>query len=475
MARKSKEKTSGAAVNIICIFTAAVMISGIFTIGAMNLFCTDSLYTDYSVAFTRGSVISGVVALAVTGAVIALLYNALRLKNMTVVMLGAAFAARLAAALFWRIEPESDFLITYDLGKLLASTPVMQWGAALDGYGTSYNTIWSAHMPFIVYQSLLLRITENAVVLRIANALFSWGSCFLTVSIAEKAGGEKARRASLVFMALNPVIVFFVPVLTNQHAAQFFFVTAIWIFYCPKIKNTYIRAWLSGACIGISHLLRPEMQVVAIALTICVLYSVFKSGDAAKKLTLYAVGLSALLAVIVAANAFLVSVHAVHQSIWSGNINYKILVGLNPETNGSWSAADSALEGNDKAINTLIIERLKHPLKLLPMMYGKASYQLGTYVYTWSFRQDMMWVSQNVMRRGGAALMAVVCGAAAWNMIRCRRSGMLVIYMILFMYALTYAVIEVQGRYNFVFIPLMVVGACASARPNENFVFVQWE
>jgi hypothetical protein len=322
-------------------------------------------------------------------------------------------------------------------------------------------------MPFIVYQSLLLRITDNAAVLRIANALFSWGSCFLTVSIAYHEGGERAGRAALSFMALAPVIVFFVPVLTNQHAAQFFFVLAIWIFRCSRIKNPYIRVWLSGACIGISHLMRPEMQVTVIALTICVIYSAFKSGDAARKLAVYAVGVSALLAVVIAANAFLTSVHAVHQNIWSGNINYKILVGLNTETNGSWSAADSALEGNDKAINTLIIERLKHPLKLLPMMYGKASYQLGTYVYTWSFRQDMMWISQNVMRRGGSALMAAVCGAAVWNMIRCRRRGMLRIYMILFMYALTYAVIEVQGRYNFVFIPLMIISACVG-KSSEN-------
>lgn len=446
-------------IRIICIITAAVLTSGVVTIGAMNLFCTDYLYIDYSTGFTVPSVIQGLIVLTVSAGIFAIIYNLLRNKTAVTVLLITAALLRLISALFWKIEPESDFLITYDLAKLLSDNSPWQWGAALDSYGTIYNDLWSAHMPFIIYQSLLLRITENAVILRVANAAFSWGACVLTAKTAMKLGGNKAYRMALCAMAINPAVIFFIPVLTNQHIAQFFFVLAVWIFLCSPVKNAYIRACLSGACIGISHLMRPEMQVVIIAVTAFVMYSVFRHGNPAQKLTIYAAGMCMLLSVIVAMNTFLTSAHVVHRDIYSGNLNYKIMVGLNPVTNGSWSESDSMLIGDDEAINSRIADRLKNPLRLIPMMYGKASYQLGTYVYTWAYRSDAVWLSQNVMRRGAAALMLFVCIMAAWKLLFKRRHELIWLYVTLMGYAITYSVIEVQGRYSFLFIPMLVIAA----------------
>lgn len=444
---------------IVCIITAVVLLSGAATIGAMNLFCTDYLYIDYATGFTVQSVVQGFIVLAVTAGIFAAAYNLARLqKGYTAILIGAAIL-RVLAALMWRIEPESDFLITYDLAKLLSDTSFWNWGAELDSYGTIYNDLWSAHMPFIVYQSILLRITENAVILRLANAAFSWGTYVLTAKTALRLGGDRAHRAALCTMALNPAIIFFIPVLTNQHISQFFFVLAVWIFLCSRIRNIYIRAWLAGACIGISHLMRPEMQVVIIAVTVFVIYSVFKRGDAARKLTVYAAGMCTLLAVIVATNTFLTSAHVVHRDIYSGNLNYKIMVGLNPVTRGAWSETDAQLIGNNDAINARIADRVKSPLKLIPMMYGKASYQLGTYVYTWSYRADAAWISQNIMRRGASALMLFVCIMAAWKLLRKRRHELMWLYVTLLGYSITYSVIEVQGRYSFIFIPMLVLAA----------------
>ena len=363
--------------------------------------------------------------------------------------------------MFWKIEPESDFLITYELGKLLSNSSLWDWGRLLDEYGTIYNGLWSAHMPFIVYQSILLRITENAVILRLANAAFSWGACILTAKVARALAGDKAYRLALCAMAINPAVIFFIPVLTNQHISQFFFVLAVWLFLASRIRNPHIRAWLSGACIGISHLMRPEMQIVIIALTAFVIYSVLKHGDAVKKLTVYAAGMCTLLAVIAAANTFLTSAHVVHQDIYSSNLNYKIMVGLNPVTNGAWSETDAELIGNDALINSRISDRLKSPLRLIPMMYGKASYQLGTYVYTWSFRPENQWISQNVMRRGASALMMAVCLMAVWKLLKKRRHELIWLYITLMGYALAYSVIEVQGRYSFIVIPMLVIAATA--------------
>ncbi len=458
MAKRINNITDTLPVKLICIITAAVLVSGVVTIGALNLFSTDYLYIDYTTGFSTQSALTGAAVLSVTAAIFAAVYNVAKFRKGHIAILISAAVLRLISALFWKIEPESDFLITYELAKLLANNSIWQWGHVLDEYGTIYNGLWSAHMPFIVYQSLLLRITENAVIVRLANVIFSFGACVLTAKTARHLGGDRAYRTALCIMALNPAIVFFIPVLTNQHVSQFFLVLAIWIFLASPIRNPHIRAWLSGACLGISHLIRPEMQVVVIAVTAFVIYSIFRNGDAAKKLTVYAAGMCTFLAVIVSANTFLTSIHAVHQNIYSGNLNYKIMVGLNPISKGAWTESDAELIGNDEAINSRIADRLKNPT-LIPMMYGKASYQLGTYVYTWAYRPEALWISQNIMRRGASALMIAVCLMAAWKMLRKRRHELIWLYITLMGYAITYSVIEVQGRYSFVFIPLLVIAA----------------
>lgn len=465
----TKTEADSVLVKFICIFLAAVLVSGIFTIGAMNLLCTDELYTVYQTGFSSASIVSGVLVFAVTAGAMLTLYKLLKKRKAAVVVLALAFAVRLAAAVFWRIEPESDFAITYELGKLIAHAPPSEWGRLLDNYGTSYNDLWAVHMPFVVYQSLLLKITDSAVILRLANTLFSFGSCYFIVSLAENLGGDRAKRAALTFTAFNPVIVFFIPVLTNQHVSQFFFVLGLWLCMSGRVKSIYARIWLSALCLGISQLLRPEMLVAVISAAIYVIYSVIRSGGAAKKLIIFASWLCVFLAVIAAMNTFLTSIHAVHRNIYSGNLSYKIMVGLNPETNGSWSASDSGLEGNDEAINSVIKSRLKgNPLKLAARLYGKSVYQLGSYVYTWSYRSDSEWISQALMRRCGAALMLIVCAFAVRNVLFRRQKRFIWLYMTMAAFAAVYAVIEVQSRYNFIFIPVLILLASVTGgKENE--------
>ena len=53
---------------IACTISAVVLSAGIFTIGVMNLFCTDALYIDYSAAADTGSVIRGAAIFLCTAA-----------------------------------------------------------------------------------------------------------------------------------------------------------------------------------------------------------------------------------------------------------------------------------------------------------------------------------------------------------------------------------------------------------------------
>lgn len=450
-------------IRLVCIATAIVLICGIITIGAMNLLCTDELYTTYNTAFSVVTAVTGAAVLAAAILVSITVYGVSRHNKAYITILVLAFCFRILAALFWKIEPDSDFKITYELGKLIAHTPLTEWGKALDNYGTNYNSTWAVHMPFVVYQSFLLRLWNDASVLRITNALFSFGSCLLISETAGVIGGQKAKRIALTFTAFNPTIIFFIPVLTNQHISQFFLMLGVWSFMSERISNIHIRAWIAGLCFGISQLMRPDITLIIAAIVVYLIFSCIRNGNAAYKITVFAAFICVFLAVIAAMNTFLVSSHVIHGNIYLGNLNYKIMVGLNPDTNGSWSASDSGLEGNVEAINTMIKARLTvNPLKLIPRLFGKAVYQLGSYVYTWSFRSESEWISQIIMRRGGTALMLIVSALAAWNMLFKRQHKLIIMYMVTAVFAAVYAVIEVQSRYNFIVIPILIIIASAN-------------
>jgi hypothetical protein len=245
------------------------------------------------------------------------------------------------------------------------------------------------------------------------------------------------------------------PVLTNQHSATCFFAAAIWCFYKKPIKNNWLNSALCAVLTAISQLLRPEMYVVLIAAAVICVYSIFKSGNAVKKLTTLIVYIVVFFAVILSVNSILESNGIVHQSILKGNLKYKIAVGLNKETNGAWSAEDEQLIYDESALNEEFFERIKSPS--MKMMYGKTSYQFGTYVYPWAMSENSPKISQIVYRRGSAAFMSIAVIFAVLGLVLFKNKPIFPICMIFVGYMAVFAVIEIQARYNYLVVPLILV------------------
>jgi hypothetical protein len=438
---------------IVRLIIAVVLISGFFTINMMNLFCTDGLYpVGAEIAVTSASVLTGAGVLLITAA---LVFAAVRYlpnkKGVTTIIVILALALRIAFVIFWRIEPQSDFAITLELAELLHKTPFSAWGSALDSYGTVYNNQWSSHMPFVIYQALC----GNKVTIQIVNSIFSTFTCIFTAGIAKEIFGEKAGKIALLLSAINPLTLFFMPVLTNQHSATCFFAAAIWCFYKKPIKNNWLNSALCAVLTAISQLLRPEMYVVLIAAAVICVYSILKSGNAVKNVTTLIVYIVVFFAVILSVNSILESNGIAHQSILKGNLKYKIAVGLNKETNGAWSAEDERLIYDESALNEEFFERIKSPS--VKMMYGKTSYQFGTYVYPWAMSESSPKISQIIYRRGSAAFMSIALIFAVLGLVLFKNKPIFPICVIFVGYMVVFAVIEIQARYNYLVVPLILV------------------
>lgn len=430
---------------------AAVLISGFFTINIMNLFCTDELYpVGAEISFSAASVLTGAAVLAASALIIFLILR-VEFRYKTLIALIAAFALRILFVMFWKIEPTSDFKITLELSKLLHNTPFFKWGAALDSYGTIYNNQWSAHMPFIIFQSFFAG--DNYMTIQIVNAFFSGLTCVFTAGISNEIYGKKAAEATLMLSAVNPVSLFYIPVLTNQHISVCFFTAALWVFYKRPFKNNYLNIIICAVLTAISHLIRPEMYIVIIAAAVmCVCYM---NKNKIKKVAALIVYIAVFFSVLFSVDVFLRSNSITHQSLFNGNLKYKITVGMNKETGGAWNAPDAELIYDKEALNSEFSKRIHSPS--IKTMYGKIAYQFGTYVYPWSMSENHKLVSQLICRRGSAAFMSAVIVMAVLVLLFSRKKRIFPICLIVIGYMAAFSLIEIQARYNYLIIPLLLI------------------
>lgn len=437
---------------VIRIFAAAVLICGFFTINLLNLFAVDNMYpSGTEVSFTPSSVLSGAAAFATTavGLFFALRFIcACKNKYIGAVLFLLALTLRIAFAAFWKIEPQSDFEITFKLSRLLHETPFFEWGEVLDSAGTVYNNQWSAHMPFVIYQSIF----PDYQSIQAANAVFSALTCAFSAGIAKELFGERAGKITFFLSAVNPVSLFFIPVLTNQHAAACFLVAAIWCFYKKPVKKFSIV--LCGALTAVSHLLRPEMYAVLIAAAVMCAYSIFKEGAAVRKLADAAVYIAVFFAILFSVDVVLERNEIIHQSMLEGNLKYKIVVGLNEKTGGTWSAEDEQLIYDADALDEVFAERIKSPS--VKLMLGKTVYQFGGYVYPWAMSENQV-ISQLVYRRVGTAFMAVMIIFSVLTLLFKREKRIFPIALILAVYMAVFMIIEIQARYNYFAVWLILI------------------
>lgn len=444
---------------VICVLTAAALLLGQLSVNFAGIFAEGELYSGGAFKLSAPSVLAGFAAAACSAAVIfifAKLYKGGRGASAAAVVF--ALFLRVVFAFAWKIEPESDFLITYDLSRMLAEIPFKEWSGALAKSGTIYANQWSAHMPFIIYQTIILKIFgTRAAAIRLANAFFSALTCVFAAGTARKISGDKAGFITLLVTAVNPLSLFYIPVLTNQHAASCFFMAAVWVFYVKPVKNPYLNAALGGALTAASHLLRPEMYAVIIAAALIAAFEGKSGKRPLESAARFAVFAAVFFSVLLAADGVLSVNNITNQSILSGNLKYKIAVGLDPATTGTWSEADAELIFDDKRCAAVIAERLSEPERIAPLVIKKTAYQFGSFAYTWSMKNDF--VSNEIYRRLSSAVMAAAVMCAVFTLVfgKERRKKIFPLVIILAVFMAVFAVIEVQPRYNYLLVPVIII------------------
>ena len=467
---KIKNKKINIFAAVIAFVTAGLLALSALTMGMANMLFNEQFYANISVSdlieqgignvfssyMSSGSMLSGIIVFMIVALlfyfIVIISEKAEHIIKTAVIGSVFAFVFRALTLILWNLPQTSDFRMNYELSELISTIPIGYWGEFVHELNTQYTGTWSAHMPFIIYQSLVIK---SGLSLGILNAVYGTASCVFAALAAKELFGKKAFTAALLLMALNPLEILFTPVLSNQHIAVMFFIASIWLLLRSR---GYARTVLSALLMGISQIFRPEMYVAVIGAVM--FYAIITVRDKNKKPVIQAVIFAlTFAAVIIACDLIFRGLGLISGHIFSGNLGYKICIGLNQESGGGWNEADSLLINNPDLIRSTLFERVFQNGNILHM-FQKVMYQFGSYVYPWILDiEGHPEFSDVICRRAVSAYMIAVSALASVKLFRDSQSRLKLfpVFVIIFGYMAVFSIIEVQARYNYVVIPLLTV------------------
>ena len=280
-----------------------------------------------------------------------------------------ALALRYAAYTYIVYTPTSDFQNYYNMGVAFTRGDY----AVIAKQAAEYHI--SGFSGLGVLNGLLMLLSGTSVrAFQFAQCVIASLSCVAAYLLARRFDVESAPAAGLLF-AFYPANIVFSQVTSNQHLAVLFSLLALWLAHLAlsqtKPVRTLVYALSSGVLLLLSYYAHPSTATTLLALGIVWLVLLLA---ALKKR-------SELLRLLIAGAAFCVGFFALRAGTEAGmraaglsypttvNSSYlaKVVIGLNPETTGGYSASDWGMiwaqpESEQNAFCVQVIrERLQQP------------------------------------------------------------------------------------------------------------------
>ncbi len=428
------------------------------------------------------------------------------------VLAGAlAFAAAVLLAKYWRMGERGTagcifafrFLVVIFLSLVLETQPVSDFSRTytaahqlVDGSKAYlqefYLTKWPYQTGYVVYESIFVRLFgDNLFPLQFVNAIWMGGTGALVYLIGCKLLPKQYALAGALLYALYPAPYYMAAVLTNQHIGGFLYYLAIYLLI-RKTELSPVQACAVGALTALANALRPEGIVFVAAFLVWRVLSALRDGlKQWKREILCMVAFLVAWAILGAAISGAIIVSGVHPDGLKNNTPYwKFLEGLNQDSNGGWSQADTdnylmlPLDEVNDAMREEVLRRLQvGPIALAKLAVRK----IGV---LWGGAEDLFWqfghLDQSVkigpisvgqilslftwVDKGyyQVILLLALIGAV-FLALRREGSGLLLYPAVLFCgFFAVYLMIEVQVRYRYTAMPAVFLLAAAGLQGMET-------
>ncbi len=289
-----------------------------------------------------------------------------------------------------------SFGIKYYAITHLFPTPIQDFKTVLDAAqglvrgDTSFNQLkyfydWAYQTPFVLYDTLLLKINQNIQTIKLVNALAAVGINVLIYATLRGHLEERYAKAVTTFFAFMPFTAITGTWLSNQPMATF--LTYLGLYFFVKngkiISNGVVRTVVAGVLVACGNLMRPEGIVIIVAVTVFIVIKWSKkankqaTGWAIKKFVCFMVP---YILIGVVASQLIMATGINPNGIANNNPWWKFTLGFNHESKGMWNKEDydwlqsqEAMAGNQsvKDIQMPVIKQriFDHPT-FLPKLFA---------------------------------------------------------------------------------------------------------
>ena len=384
-----------------------------------------------------------------------------------------ALALRLLCLKFWQMTPLSDCKLGFDASLSLAEYGLGEWADIMQ-QNTYYYETWAMHVPYVLYQAFAMKILGNSIVsIQIFNCFFSALSCYYTYKIAYALYSKRniALFAGLL-LAINPTSLLMSAFIVNQHGSTALMLGSLYyIIFAPR-KKVLTNIVLGGVFLGFAQLMRPEMYIVLIAYicyNIYLLICDFSKKNLMENIKNVLIFTAVFFIIIIWADFTLQGLGLTNTSITESNLNYKLMIGLNQETEGRFLDADYLLAGNDEAVDALLQSRLSSPAETLMLFFKKWLFQFSSYNYWWLQADKggparQMFIEEGFEPLLQGYMMFILLGAGIASLKSSyRRKRIFALLNIIFIgYLASFALMEVQQRYVYMMVPIFTIYASSA-------------
>lgn len=385
-----------------------------------------------------------------------------------------AFILRSVFIRIWPITPLSDCKTAYEFSLLLSETPIKEWHEIFAA-NLYYYEVWPMHIPFVIFQTVCLKVLGgNIWSIQIVNAFFSAVTCVFVALCAE--GLTKNKRVGIIagsLMCFNVTTLFMSGFMVNQQVSTCFFVIFLYFIVKKPCRRDCINYVWAGILLAVGHLMRPEMYIVVLAVICMFIYELVGiSVCGIEKLKLYfGVTVKRLLSFIITffvilnvTNTVLIGLRWTNNSIIGSKLTYKLMIGLNQETEGRFLDSDYPLAANDTAVKEILAERLSSPADTAELMIKKLCFQFSSYNYWWlqadKGGEIRQFVINNIFEPSTQSYMFFIMMFALFASLKVykRATGEHAVLYIIFMgYICAFALMEVQQRYAYINVPIFTI------------------
>lgn len=230
----------------------------------------------------------------------------------------------------------SDFLLNFE-----ASQKMLQGDYSF--LEMQYFQDWAYQMGIVFYQSVLLRIWNDVMILKLSNCLLSAFTCVLIYKIAGELTEKKASQGAALIYSLLPFTVFYPAILSNQYQSSFLIYLGLYVVVSKKIRlNTYVRYLIFGVLLALADVFRPE-SIIPLCATVLFLLLTIKKGGVKRNLINIAIVLASYY-LLFNFISYLFKVTGISPlGLTNNDPLWKFVLGFNHETKGMWNLEDTIL------------------------------------------------------------------------------------------------------------------------------------